>query len=194
MTARESILHPVVMNITGEVLMLEAAEKNRALSIMARKALARSAQFSNVTLGQLEKDDQSAPIPSNGVYWSISHTNRFVAAVSGPGPVGIDIEEIAAYSPKMPEQIADRDEWALVQSIQPTTFYRYWTAKEAVLKAVGVGLKGLSKCRITALSGKNGMIVGFDHDAWIVHSSEDAPNHVVSVASGDTEIQWHFVD
>lgn len=194
MTAPSAILHPVVMNVTGEVLMLKAAEKNRALSIMAREALARSAQFSNFTLGHLEKDDQGAPIPANGMYWSISHADKYVAAVSGPGPVGIDIEEIAAFSPDLPEQIADLGEWALAQSIQPATFYRYWTGKEAVLKAVGVGLKGLSKCRITALVGENRMIVGFGHDAWIVQSSDDASGHVVSVASGDTEIEWHFID
>ena len=194
MSAKISLLHPVVMDITREVSGLDTTEKEKVRSLAARKALARSARLSGLTLSTLKKDDQGTPIPANGVYWSLSHTDHYVAGLSGLLRVGIDIEEIVPFSQILVEQIADQDEWALVDSIEEHTFYRYWTAKEAVLKAVGVGLQGLPKCRINEILDASRMILSFGTESWIVQNSNCVPGHVVSVASLDVDIKWHFMD
>lgn len=181
------------MDIAREVAKLNTREQVTVRSLAARKALARSAKLSGITLGPLEKDDEGAPMPVDGVYWSLSHTAKYVAGVSGRLPVGIDIEEIVPFSQILVEQVASQGEWSLVDSMQERTFSRYWTAKEAVLKAVGAGLQGLPRCRIRELINENLMILSFGSDNWIVQNSYDAPGHVVSVASMDVNIEWHFL-
>ena len=181
------------MDITREVAELNARAQVAVRSLAARKALARSARLGGIILGPLEKNDQGAPIPVNGTYWSLSHTDKYVGGVSGRLPVGIDIEEIVPFSQILVEQVASQDEWSLADSMQDHTFSRYWTAKEAVLKAVGAGLQGLPRCRIRELINENLMILSFGSENWIVQNSYDAPGHVVSVASLDVNIEWHFL-
>ena len=65
-------------------------------------------------------------------YWSLSHKSRYVAAVVGPTPVGIDLEEIVPRSEGLHDHVAREEEWALADRSWET-FFRYWTAKEAVM-------------------------------------------------------------
>ena len=79
--------------------------------------------------------------------FSISHSDRYgLIAISGSGPVGIDIEELSqklrfdaiiesAFSPNERALVDNIDEAAL-----PRTFFEIWTLKEAVIKATGTGM------------------------------------------------------
>jgi 4'-phosphopantetheinyl transferase len=69
-------------------------------------------------------------------------------ALSRTGPVGIDIERIRplSWEPMLP-MMAGQDEARLIRDTiagpdDPGAFFRCWTAKEAILKAAGTGLKG----------------------------------------------------
>ena len=90
--------------------------------------------------GPLEKDKNGAPLPSKGTYWSLTHKSANVAAVVAPRPVGIDIEVLRPCNPNLYQRIASAEEWDLAATVSDKNFFRYWTAKEAVLKAVGKGL------------------------------------------------------
>ncbi|GAB3137334.1 4'-phosphopantetheinyl transferase superfamily protein [Marisediminicola antarctica] len=81
----------------------------------------------------------------DGIDLSLSRAGRSVAiAVSFAGPVGIDIESVAAasraalddvaFGPAERERLADAD-------ASPALRTAMWTAKEAVLKATGDGLR-----------------------------------------------------
>jgi len=81
-----------------------------------------------------------------GAYVSISHSAGFVACAAGGLPVGIDVESLArprdhlalaeaVHGPAQREQLA-----ALTPEARAEAFLRWWTLKEAWLKARGQGL------------------------------------------------------
>mgnify|MGYP001099690516 CR=1 FL=1 len=81
------------------------------------------------------------------VQFNLSHTRERIAiALHRDTPVGIDIERLKPLTHL--EKLCQRclthqeSETVLGLAIQPAThrFLRYWTAKEAVLKAMGLGL------------------------------------------------------
>jgi 4'-phosphopantetheinyl transferase len=187
-------IHPVILAVPQADLQLTGREKVAALRRSARAALAHSADLSKVTLGALEKDARGAPLPSNGVYWSLTHKERFVAAVTAPHPIGIDIEQLKPVNPALQQRLASEAEWALAPEITQALFFRYWTAKEAVLKAVGLGFAALSHCRIQAIVDTQQLVVAFKDSKWTVAQYWGTKDHVVAVTADHVDIQWHPID
>ncbi len=187
-------IHPVIMAVPPNEVDLKGREKVAVLSRRAREALACSARCSGVRLGPLEKNELGAPVPFNGVHWSLTHKQRYVAAVTAPHPIGIDIEMMRPFYPALYQRLADDAEWALAPEVTRALFFRYWTAKEAVLKAVGKGLAGLSHCRIEAIADHERLILSYMDSRWTVVQYWDTKDHIVAVTADHVEIQWHHID
>ncbi|MCD6391278.1 MAG: hypothetical protein J7L92_04730, partial [Dehalococcoidia bacterium] len=66
-------LFPVVMPVIKVGHKFSGKEKVDYLSQSAREALKLSAEKSGVRLGELLKDENGAPCPVAGNYWSLSH-------------------------------------------------------------------------------------------------------------------------
>src|SRR5207244_6940236 len=143
-------LHPVILPLTTEEQRLRGRARLQAQSRRAREALARSCEASGVRLGPLEKGDRNIPLPFHGTFWSLSHKPRYVAAVVGPAPIGIDIEEITPRTEGLLDYIAGKAEWALSDRLWES-FFRFWTGKASLMKAIGVLLSHLMRPRILAL-------------------------------------------
>jgi 4'-phosphopantetheinyl transferase len=82
-----------------------------------------------------------------GLRFNLSHTRGFVAcAVSSGITVGIDVEALsrAVTHPDIAERFFSPSEVSILRGMngdqQPTTFLRFWTLKEAFIKATGEGL------------------------------------------------------
>lgn len=177
-------LKPVIMPVPQSVTLVQGAEKNKALSLVARDALQVSAEMQGIFLTKLIKDSSGAPVPSDGIYWSLSHTDDYVAAVAAYVPVGIDIEKIIPYSNLLKSRIATNQEWDLVpSSASELLFYRYWTAKEAVLKAEKVGVAGLPHCTVSRIVSASRLELYYKERNWQVESSTVIPQHVVSITT-----------
>ncbi|MFG1815595.1 4'-phosphopantetheinyl transferase superfamily protein [Kribbella sp. NPDC049174] len=81
----------------------------------------------------------------DGLAVSISHSRTLVAvAASAAGPVGVDVEdvyqrEVAGLARRWfdPSEL----EWMAGEADELTAFLQLWTAKEAVGKALGLGLR-----------------------------------------------------
>ncbi|MER5718771.1 4'-phosphopantetheinyl transferase superfamily protein [Streptomyces sp. NPDC002132] len=78
-----------------------------------------------------------------GLSWSHSG-DRVVVAVTLGTEVGVDVERIAPYAPETAERVLRGPERAVLATLpeprRPAGFVRYWTRKEALLKATGDGL------------------------------------------------------
>lgn len=184
-------LHPVILAVPPDEQQLKGRPKVQALRRAAREALALSAEHSDLTLGPLEKDENGAPLPSNGIYWSLTHKSAYVAAVCSPHPVGIDIERVRQVSQGLEDRIASPDEWGLAPTIDRLLFFRFWTAKEAVLKAVGKGLTGLSRCQVQDIVDDDHMVLIYGKQPWWVTHHLIGQEHLVTITSDRVNLVWH---
>jgi 4'-phosphopantetheinyl transferase len=93
--------------------------------------------------------------PGAPIELSLSHSgNRVVVAISRDTPVGVDIERIStdtAGLDAIDAMLSHAEQEAIVllpPERRQLALARYWTRKEAVLKATGDGL-GVQPCRLT---------------------------------------------
>lgn len=184
-------IHPVILPVSAADQRLIRRSKVEALRRRARQAATQSAQYGNWLLDTFEKDAAGVPLPGNGIYWSLSHKEDMVAAVVAPMPVGIDLEKMRPITPGLYKRLADASEWALAPAKDEAIFFRYWTAKEAVLKAVGKGLTGLAQCRIERIVDDLHLRLSYEKTVWNVTHRWIGTDHLVTVTSDDTVIEWH---
>ena len=185
-----AVIYPVILPVPAEIQHLPPKQRVQALSACARQALALSAERFGVRLGPLEKDARGAPIPCHGNFWSLSHKPDYVGGVVAPAAIGLDIERLRPCSAGLRRKTADAAEWALMgHGDMQTTFFRYWTAKEAVLKTRGEGLRDLSRCRIAHILDPTRLRVDYAGKTWTVeHFFFDG--HVAAIAAGGFRVEW----
>jgi 4'-phosphopantetheinyl transferase len=185
---QNQIIYPVILAVPDTVNDLKPKERVTFLSRHARRALAISAEKSRITLGEIAQDERNAPLPFNGTFWSITHKTEYVAGVVAPSPIGIDIEKIYARAKSLYHKTASEAEWALADR-SLTAFFRYWTSKEAVLKAAGTGLKDLSKCRVIRIRDDHHLEIEYETKKWqIAHTY--FKDHIASIVQNDFKINW----
>jgi 4'-phosphopantetheinyl transferase len=97
--------------------------------------------------GAAGKPSLSGPSCATPLSFNLSHSHgRALLAVSMRRELGVDLEKIRpeVSGRDISEQFFSDDEWAVIGSAATDevarTFFRHWVAKEAVLKAQGVGL------------------------------------------------------
>ncbi len=189
--SRNKTIYPVIMAVPESVKDLTPKERVDFLSRQARRALEVSAEKSQVPLGKLEQDERNAPLPFDGTYWSVTHKTEYVGAVIAPTPVGIDIEKICSRTTSLFQKAATEPEWALAD-MSFKTFFRYWTAKEAVLKTTGIGLKALSKCRVIQVPDAQHLKIEYDTTTYhIQHYFFD--DHIASIVKNEFQIDWTLI-
>lgn len=98
--------------------------------------------------GELETGKRGRPeLKDRRVRFNLSHTRGLIAvAVTRSADIGVDVEDMQRRSDGT--SVADRffspietaALFALPQAEQPERFFRYWTLKEAYIKARGLGL------------------------------------------------------
>jgi 4'-phosphopantetheinyl transferase len=185
-------LFPVIMPVIEAGHKLSGKEKVANLSRIAREALKLSAEKSQVKLGELLKDEKGVPCPVAGNYWSLSHKSSYVAAVVSKDKVGIDIEEMKPRAESLFAHVASDDEWQLKEKSWSTLF-RYWTAKEAILKVIGIGISGLKICRVSSVPDDNHITLDYKGQVFLVEQLR-YKNHIVSVLKDDNQIEWVVLD
>ncbi|MBW2004720.1 MAG: 4'-phosphopantetheinyl transferase superfamily protein [Deltaproteobacteria bacterium] len=181
-------LFPVVMPVIEAGHKRQGQQKVAHLSRIAREALKLSAEKSQVKLGELLKDEKGVPRPVAGIYWSLSHKPEYVAAVVSKNRVGIDIEEIKARDELLFAHVASDEEWELKERSWDT-FFRYWTAKEAILKVIGIGISGLKTCRIISVPDENHIALDYKGQFFLVEQLR-YKNQIVSVLKNGDQIEW----
>jgi 4'-phosphopantetheinyl transferase len=184
-------LCPVILAVPPETAGYSPKDRVVFLSRHARKALQMSAAKSGVRLDQLVKDENGVPQPCNGTFWSVTHKTQYVAGVAAPSPTGIDVERIRDFSDGLFKKTGSDREWQLAdQAKDPVmAFFRVWTAKEAVLKATGIGIKDLLKCRVRQIVDDTHLRIHYESRDWLIeHFVFD--RHIASIVQDHYRINW----
>jgi len=184
-------LYPVILPVPEQVQEFKPKDRVIFLSRHARSALTRSAAKSGIRAGELLKDESGMPLPFDGTFWSITHKTEYVAGVVAPTPIGIDIERIRELSRALFRKTAAAREWALADTEKQSllTFFRFWTSKEAVLKATGIGIKDLLKCQVRQILDDCHLIIHYVGKDWLIeHFFYD--RHIASIVQNNFHIDW----
>ena len=189
MSNSDSTIFPLILAVPAKDRALPPPERVRALSRQARRALHLCARKMGIAVGDLEKDTNGAPLPFEGNFWSLTHKPAYVGAVICPQAAGIDIEAVKEVSTGLIRKVAHDQEWRLTDEDPQTLFFRYWTAKEAVLKAAGVGISGLSQCRVVAVPDDSHLGLDYKGRNYLVeHFFFDG--HVATVVKNRLQVEW----
>ena len=183
-------IYPVILPVPQDAQDLTPRQRVQFLSRHARQALSLSAERLGVELGPLQKDPRGAPLPFRNHFWSLTHKPKYVGAVVSPVQVGIDLEQVRACSEALFRKTASAEEWSLtVEEDRLLAFFRFWTAKEAVLKTGGEGIKDLSRCRIVGIESSTRLFVDYAAQTWPVEQFF-FDGHVASVAISGCRLDW----
>ncbi len=181
-------LHPVILAVASDAPH-RTPERIQAQREAARKALRESARLSGAPEAGWQQDASRVPLANQGFHWSISHKREWVAAVVSREPVGIDVEHVIPKKEALYAELATAEEWRLLGERDWPAFFRVWTAKEAVLKANGVGIAQLLNCHVVKLMSAYNMTVHYKEDDWTVEQFF-RDDHVFAVATNGHTIDW----
>jgi len=159
----------------------------------ARRALRRCAELCAAPTDGWAQDERGAPLPNQGYFWSLSHKRAMAAAVIARQPVGIDVEFVAPRREDLFDAVATEAEWALLADRSWHSFFRLFTAKEATLKANGMGIGYLAHCRIVEVLNNREMMTEYDSRRLPVEHFEHA-GHIAAATVGAQPLAWHTYD
>ena len=110
--------------------------------VLARIEICRAANLNNSQL-TFSTNAHGKPFLANspGIHFNVSHSGNYIACALADEPVGIDIELIRPFDPKIAERFFAPDEKAHIASNgNMASFYEVWTKKESRIKWEGIGL------------------------------------------------------
>jgi 4'-phosphopantetheinyl transferase len=129
------------------------------------------------------------------IRFNLSHANGLALyALARDRELGIDLEQVRPHSldQTIAEQYFSDQENAMlgVSSLHggPEPFFRYWTRREAYLKARGEGLSGLSRRPDFSLEGGDPLPLGMTEETnqrgvqWLLRDLDPAPGYVAAIA------------
>lgn len=96
----------------------------------------------DVTLQDIVFNKHKRPGFTNGFDFNISHSgNRVICCATNNGKVGIDIEQIKPVKINLDDYFNPAEQQQIRGAQNPDSeLIKYWTRKEAVLKAIGTGV------------------------------------------------------
>lgn len=117
----------------------------------ALRTLVADAIGSTPLLVQLARDGRGKPylVGNSGLHLNLAHSGRYaMVSLTRAGPIGVDVElprAVSGLRSLARTMLADREYHWWCQLAEPAAseaLFRRWTYKEAVLKALGLGLSG----------------------------------------------------
>lgn len=187
-----SVLYPVIRPVPPDIRHLTGRERVLSLSRFARTCAEQSARRSGFGAPVFEKDENGAPLPHNGIYWSVSHKPEMAAGVVSTAPVGIDIEKICPVTPALFRRIITAPEAALFgRESTDRIFVKGFTAKEAVLKCLGIGLTGMGRVRIARVTSADTLEIESGDRRFPVRFFGHG-DHMTAVVSNDRSVCWRL--
>lgn len=147
-------------------------------------------------IDQLVFDAYKKPFCNNGTCFNITHSGDYVlCAISDTVGLGIDIEQIRDIEPDDFLHCFTAAEWQAIRNMTDPLagFYRFWTRKEAVMKADGRGMY-IPLQSFEVLQDH----VALDHQVWSLLELPVDERHSAHLATsisleGMSAVAWHLV-
>lgn len=121
------------------------------------------------------------------LWFNLSHSQGLaLCVVSCDRLVGVDLEYVCPITDvlTLAKQFFSQKEYSVMRSLPPLqkeeVFFRYWTCKEAYLKATGVGLSQLQQIEVSLAPGVPAKLNGIGN--WSLIELTPAHNCVAAVA------------
>lgn len=146
---------------------------------------------------RLSHEPSGKPVlhPSHGaeLHFNVSHSECLgVFAVTRRGRIGVDVERQRDIpnTDMLVERFFTARERGLFRALPEherlPAFFRAWTRKEAILKAVGLGVQALDQCEVSFCPEDETVLqMGDDADCqskWLLRSWEPESDYVAAVA------------
>ena len=172
-TAQPSVEFAVLSEAKNLLSLLSEEERARAVGIanpavrarfeigrgLRRKMMSDATGLLAVEI-TFSESEEGKPRALNAAGWdfNVSHSGDYVAVAVGRGQVGVDLEQIRPV--REMESIVERyfhpdeaAEWrAVAPGLREEAFFVIWSAREASMKCVGLGLaRGISVTRVDPL-------------------------------------------
>lgn len=134
---------------------------------------------------------------ASSLAFNLTHSEDLaLCTVSQAQPLGIDVEteratvEFEALWPRI-SSCAERDLWPLLAAAQrPRIFFQLWTRKEAVIKALGMGLS-LPLNSLTVLGASADLVLGEAAQSLRLQSFCPQPDYLAALATpGQPACKW----
>ena len=152
------------------VRAMRMGSRRRRDFIAARVALKRLARQLDIVkenrpdreIETLGPDDVRPCLAESGIYCSVSHSARLVAAVAHRHPVGVDLEMLSEKATRIWSLFLSPGERALIlqSGLNPERIAaRAWTIKEAAAKALGLHLfQAIQEVKVIRVGEKEGVM------------------------------------
>lgn len=158
---------------------------------------AQQLQFSYEPLGKPVLADT---FNESKLSFNLTHSNSLaLCAVSSDRLVGVDLEYIRPVSDvlTLAKRYFSEREYTVMRSLPPhqmqQVFFRYWTCKEAYLKATGVGLAQLEQIEISLTPTEPAKLITDQHWSLLeLVPAEDAVAAVAVEGSGLQLMCWQY--
>lgn len=157
-----------------------------------QRALIESARLSGAPVDGYVATSDGVPLVNDGWHWSVAHKRRCAVAAVARQSIGVDVEEIRPRDPAALAEIATDAELALISERNDFTFFRLWTAKEAVIKALGMGMSAFDNCRLTGTEVTHWCLHCGDAEWMVKHHF--CAGHLFAAAGQALDINWLVTD
>ena len=128
-------------------------------------------------------------VDSPAIYFNMSHTNGFALFGISRQPVGVDIEtadpkrDCDGLMRRFFTPVEQEQYFRLEPSHRPAAFLRGWTCKEALLKAIGSGVRDLQNCSVDLDPNQPpAVLLAPGEFMWRLHAGEVEPGVAWTVA------------
>jgi 4'-phosphopantetheinyl transferase len=134
----------------------------------------------DIDLNDLQYTAEGRPFITGAPDFNISHSGTIVVCVLNKhGRIGIDIEERKPIDINDFTNLFSPEEWRIItQHPTETSFYEYWSIKEAILKADGVGISAF----LSNLDSANKAVVTFNDQQWHILRINDFQDYACHIA------------
>ena len=128
-------------------------------------------------------------LKSGKLHFNLSHSGSLAVVATSDGEVGIDVQKLCDIDDKLIRRVTTDGEYAALSALKGdkkrTEFFRLWTAKESVIKLLGIGLSLAPSSIEIGLTRPFEVVQNCVNSNIFLHELFDFDGYALTVASFD---------